>query len=180
MKVKVATNPEGLRRLQAMLKEVHISHKDLGGQILVRLGQLHRKQMARVFASQGAEGGSGRWPKLSPGYAAWKRRYFPGRRILVLSGEMKARFTTPSRPEYVQRFLPRGSGGVYQFGAYDEIAARHVKGGDTLPKRDMISKTAAQIAEFSASIEEWWRKVRVPQVRRAIDRLVARSRPGGV
>ncbi len=32
------------------------------------------------------------WPRLSPRYAAWKEAHYPGRPILVLTGDMKAGF----------------------------------------------------------------------------------------
>ncbi len=39
-----------------------------------------------------AEGRPDRWAPLSPKYKAWKENHYPGRPILVLTGEMKAGF----------------------------------------------------------------------------------------
>lgn len=41
-----------------------------------------------LFASHGASGKSGAWPALSPKYAAWKARVFPGRPIMRATGAM--------------------------------------------------------------------------------------------
>jgi hypothetical protein len=149
-----------------MNEALKISPGDLSGPVLVRFGQLHRSQVKGVFASEGATGASGRWEPLSPRYAAWKRRAFPGRRILVLSGEMKAAFTTPSHPKYVQGFRVAPRGGTFFFGAYDDIAYKHFHGIKPLPIRDMITKTALQVAEFSKRLVDWYRMERIPQVLR--------------
>lgn len=39
------------------------------------------------FESEGTRGGA-LWPPLSPTYAAWKQKYFPGRPLLQLTGTM--------------------------------------------------------------------------------------------
>jgi hypothetical protein len=166
MKVVIRKNPEVFKRLRTKAEALIVSPGDFAGPVLVRLGQVHRRQEKAIFASQGAAGGSGRWPKLSPGYAKWKKRVFPGRKILVLSGEMKERFTVPSRPEYVQRFTSSGqSGGVFSFGAIDEVAVKHYR-GIKLPVRDMITKTAAQITELRNTFISWY-AARVRQIVRA-------------
>lgn len=165
MKVVIRKNPYIMKRLMTQNQAFAITNADLGGQVLVRLGVVHRRQEKAIFASQGAAGASGRWPKLSPGYAKWKRRVFPGKKILVLSGEMKERFTVPSRPEYIQRFTPTGEGrGVVSFGASDEVAVKHFR-GIKLPVRDMISKTQEQINELRLTFIDWYIK-RVRQVER--------------
>lgn len=43
----------------------------------------------RVFASEGREG-LGPWRKLSPQYAAWKEKNFPGQPILTRTGRLRA------------------------------------------------------------------------------------------
>lgn len=46
----------------------------------------------RQFSSEGGYG-SGGWPALSPAYAAWKQRHYPGRKILERTGALKASLT---------------------------------------------------------------------------------------
>lgn len=41
------------------------------------------------FATGGAAGKSGGWEELSPDYAAWKAKHYPGRGVLVRSGALR-------------------------------------------------------------------------------------------
>ena len=50
--------------------------------------KLFRKHERDQFRKQGKQTGP-RWPKLSPKYAAWKRKHFPGRPILVRTGALR-------------------------------------------------------------------------------------------
>jgi phage gpG-like protein len=58
------------------------------------------------------------WAPLSPEYAAWKQRHFPGRPILVLSGRMRAAF---------------GNVDGSSFDALKEIFETHATFGTVLP-----------------------------------------------
>lgn len=127
------------------------------------------------------------WPALNKRYATRKKKYVGRKKILVLTGNTKARFTTPSSPYYIQEFIPGGvAGGVFRFGAMSDVAAAHYHGrpelattrsgiaqllfggiAKVLPVRDMISKTAAQLSAFNAAIVTWYRTERVPQVLKA-------------
>jgi hypothetical protein len=70
----------------------------LGGRIDVAV----RKFMRERFESEGRVGGGGRWVKLTPKYAAWKRVTGRGsRKILQYSGEMMAAFTERGAPHQV-------------------------------------------------------------------------------
>jgi hypothetical protein len=143
---------------------------------LTPLGVVHRRQMNAVFASQGAAGAAGRWAALSPDYAKRKRKAFGSRKILQLSGDMKARFTRASHPAYVQRVTRHGERFNYQFGAASDVAAAHLHGAPEmapnrssaarrvffgglaphLPVRNMITKTASQFAEFKKAFIVWY------------------------
>lgn len=172
-----------------MTEALKVTQGDLKGPVLTKFGALHRKQMNRIFATQGAAGGGGLWAALSPPYAKKKARHFPGRKILQLSGDLKASFTVRGNPYYVQRFIPRGSGGSFGFGSTHPEAAPHYYGNPALarspstpqarsifgriarrlPKRDMITKTAEMLAEFTTEFKSWYAS-RVKQVLRGRDR----------
>lgn len=89
-----------------------------------RFGVLNRAQ----FASEGATG-SGGWQALSPDYAEWKARHYPGKPILERTGDLKRSLTR--RPYGVEvlerRFMVLGSD--VEYGPY------HQAGGDRLPQR---------------------------------------------
>jgi phage gpG-like protein len=54
---------------------------------------------ADVQANFEAEGGNvGGWDALSPAYAAWKEKFFPGRKILELTGRLKGSLTWDGGP----------------------------------------------------------------------------------
>ena len=46
--------------------------------------------VSRQFASEGASELGTRWQPLSPAYAAWKQANYPGRPMLVRTGEMRS------------------------------------------------------------------------------------------
>lgn len=54
-----------------------------------------------------AEGLPVPWPGLSPGYSAWKERYYPGAPIGVLTGRLKDSLTNPESPDLVWDVGPR-------------------------------------------------------------------------
>lgn len=161
-------NPEAFKRLRTIQEALAVTEADLRGPILRRLGQIHRKQERRIFASEGAEGAFGKWAALSPGYAAAKTRMLGTRgKILVLSGETKDRFLSASRAEYVQRYIKP----FMQFGARSEVAGFHFRGSGRLPRRDPVSKTARMLEELRQGIVAWYRNERLPQVLRGAARL---------
>lgn len=85
---------------------------------------------ARQFASSGAYG-SGGWPPLSPKYAAWKARRYPGQPILRRTDDLWKSLTQ------------RGAGGgvlvlepsFMVIGSSVDYGEHHQKGGGRLPRR---------------------------------------------
>jgi len=69
------------------------------------LHQIFMDFMKRVFDAQGAYGGK-QWAPLSPGYAAWKARHYPGKPILQLRGRLYPSFTKAEDPDHVYRTGP--------------------------------------------------------------------------
>lgn len=53
------------------------------------------------FKSEGAEGGA-QWQELSPEYAKWKEKHYPGKPILQRSGDLEASLTNPNDPNTVR------------------------------------------------------------------------------
>lgn len=87
MQLKVDFNRQGLERLRSAADLLVITAGDLQGPVLTRVAQEHRKQESRIFTSEGAEGQSGAWPRLSPAYAERKRQaMLEGREIVTVPG----------------------------------------------------------------------------------------------
>ena len=66
---------------------------DGGAALRIRKNWMTR--IGQAFESKGQSIGT-RWKPLSPSYAAWKGRHFPGRPLLVLRGPMKKSLTEES------------------------------------------------------------------------------------
>jgi len=49
-----------------------------------------REILSEAMESEGGATQAGSWPDLSPGYAKWKARHFPGTKILERTGRLKA------------------------------------------------------------------------------------------
>ena len=197
--IKITTNPDAFKRLRSMNEALKISAADFAGPVLVELGAIHRKQQLRIFATQGSAGAGGRFAPLEKKYKARKKKAFGNKKILQLSGTLKRRFTKRSDPRYFQKFTGSDAGGKFSFGARSSVAAAHKAGNpklarrapfaakaatifggqaSRLPVRDMVSKTAAQVAEIREGVRVWYRK-RVEQVFRNHARLLNNSKPRG-
>lgn len=81
------------------------------------------------FASQGAWG-SGGWSPLSPKYAEWKARHYPGQPILVRTGALRASLT--DGPD-VRIIRPQDAwlGSMVRYGRYHQS-------GDGVPRRPPV------------------------------------------
>ncbi len=98
---------------------------------------------AKQFGSQGGFG-SGGWAPLSPRYAAWKAKHYPGKGILVRTGELRRSLTQrPLGTEVLEKsFMVIGSNVEY--------GAHHQRGGG-LPRRRPV--------EFPDAERRAWVKV---------------------
>lgn len=67
---------EGVRNFTPVWEQIHLDFV-----------QIEEQQ----FATQGGRGGA-QWPALSPSYAAWKEKHFPGMPILQLTRAMWSQF----------------------------------------------------------------------------------------
>ena len=98
------------------------------------------ESMAGVFSAEGAFEERSRWQKLSPAYARWKARHFPGRKILERTGRMKTSLTTRGGPDNVLEITPRS----LSIGTRVSYAMHHQKGTPRMPMRKIIELTNAQ------------------------------------
>lgn len=107
--------------------------------LATRFERLERRQ----FSSEGTY--SGGWPALSPAYAAWKARAYPGKRILEREGDLKRDLTRrPFGVEVLESaFMVVGS--ARDYGGF------HQKGGPNLPQRRPV--------EFPESERREWARI---------------------
>jgi len=201
--LKVKTHPEAFERVRTQAQLLNITPGDMQGPVIRRLDAVHRQQETRIFATEGAEGGGGAWPRLSPEYAARKRAAAAGGRqeakgkkgkerlaflrskgrpiankILVWTGETRARFTKTGA-YHVARVIVRGAAGyIVQLGAASTIASYHEHGAGNLPVRDPVKKTPFQISELQRAIADWYTNERVKPVARFLRRFGGRMQGG--
>ena len=155
--LRIDIDRKAMARVKSCAALLNPSIADLRSLALPVLGKVHRRQQAAIFASQGAKGASGPWRKLSPGYAARKKKVAPRAKILVLTTEMRNRFLKPGSKHYVQELQFRGANSwAIVFGARSRKAFRHFTGGKNLPQRDMVTKTTSQVSELRRRFVTWW------------------------
>lgn len=100
---------------QEYLRQVRARARDLRPAWRSVLEVIYRRQ-ERLFDNEGANTEEPRWPRLSDnpirfhrldgqavGYSTWKRRFYPGRKILELTGKLKRQVTGLDPAAFVQR-----------------------------------------------------------------------------
>lgn len=81
------------------------------------------------FESEGDYALGHEWAPLSPAYAAWKATHYPGKSILIATGDMRRNVTTPQRvatPQSLELIVD------------DEKLAYHQEGTDKMPARPVV------------------------------------------
>lgn len=100
----------------------------------------------RQFESEGGFG-SGRWSPLSPRYAAWKAKHYPGRGILVRTGEGRASLTSgPQVRAITPTTMVIGS-------AVDHL--RYHQRGDGVPRRRPVELPASERAIWAKAVQRF-------------------------
>lgn len=163
--VRMQSNPAEFQRLRMRTEALMLSEADKRGPLLVEMDRTHVRQVTKAYTTEGASTGRA-WERLSPGYAKWKRRHFPGRKILVLTRDTRERFTQPTNAAHIREFKTPFT---YIFGALSEKQWRHETGTGTgrqrLPVRSVLTKTQADYAAFVTTLRVFYQK-RVRQVLR--------------
>lgn len=123
-----------LARFQARAVDARPAFEQISESFL----RAERKQ----FASQG-EYGSGGWRPLSPSYAAWKAKHYPGKGILVRTGELQKSLTEGPQVKVIEPHLMI-IGSAVDHGYYHQR-------GDGVPQRRPV--------EIPASLRVRWVKI---------------------
>jgi len=86
------------------------------------------------FEREGSHDGSTAWKPLSPAYAEWKAKHYPGTKTLVRTGKLRDSLT--GGPGSVREIMPLRMvvGGTVQVGAYD-LGSLHFTGTKHMPAR---------------------------------------------
>lgn len=85
MSITLDIKVTGEKQVQSLLNAVSLRARDLRP-VWRHIANDFSALEARQFDT---EGGLGKpWPALSPAYAAWKSKHYPGRSMMVLSGDL--------------------------------------------------------------------------------------------
>ena len=90
------------------------------------------KVEARLFGSEGASGGE-KWAPLSPAYAEWKEKHYPGKPILEREGDLM-RSLVERNSDHIERISPD----QLVLGTRDPKAMFHQRGTRIMPARPPI------------------------------------------
>jgi len=169
LRLRVTPNPEAFRRLRSSLEGLELSNADKAGPLLREMDLVHVRQVKTAFSGEGATVPTGPWPRLSPRYAAWKKRQVGRKKMLRLTDDLYQKATMPGHPDHVRMFTPPFRLG---FGYRDEAGFYNQEGGIHLPKRSVVDKDAVDLWELRETLRAFYMK-RMRQVTRGLGRLRA-------
>lgn len=115
-----------------MAKDAVVALNRLGHLDLTEFYQQQLKSFEQQEVERFAKEGPG-WTALSPRYADWKARRYPGKGILRASDRLYKSLTGDS-PDAIRKATDKGM----QFGSSVPYANRHNKGSRGMPKREFL------------------------------------------
>lgn len=152
-RVHVDVNPQ-VRRIVSQFEWKKHEVTKLTNQVDYRF----RKHESAVFKTEGAAGGS-KFAPLSTDYKKWKKRHFPGRKILSLTGGLRKSLTAKG-PQHVSfGFLTPQPGLVV--GTKNRLAAYHGPGrfhNPRLPLRDALQHREKDTLTYEIIVAEFMAK----------------------
>lgn len=129
----------GFEMIQARANNLSVPLAQIGKRIVVDVGE--------QFASDGAWGGTP-WAPLSEPYATWKEDHFPGRPLLVQTGEMRAHLLNYAQSVRVTAFSM-----LYE--PDSDIAYFHQHGTEKMPARPEVSIGEVELHEWDRLFVRW-------------------------
>ena len=126
---KIEFNVYGVKQISALFSRLGNKIKDfrpVWGKLRDDFYELEQAQ----FDSEGSRGLTGAWQSLSPQYASWKEKKYPGRPIMVLTGNLKESLTKANHTNAIYRAKPQSM----EIGTNDKKAQWHFLGSGRLPK----------------------------------------------
>ncbi|HEY1086486.1 MAG TPA: hypothetical protein VGE37_02285, partial [Archangium sp.] len=149
-----------LTRLVTALERAGAEVADVGKHILPKVMKVLEDSAGAQFDAEGAGPQAGSWAALSPKYASWKERFFPGRKLLVRTGVL-ADALAASDTEAVSQARRDISGNTLTYGTQGvEYASFHQTGTGRMPARPPF--------DFGAETEEGLKQAAAEGVREAI------------
>lgn len=126
----IKLTPESQRKIEALAKAGKL---DLRPTLNI-IGKGYRKEVKMIFDHQQPRNEGDRWPQLSPRYAAWKAIHFPGKPILVRTGNLRRSMTEEGAPGNINIIGKTGAvfGTSVPYGIYHDSDSPRTK----IPRRN--------------------------------------------
>lgn len=146
----------------------------------IEVDKVFRRRELEIFASEGAARGTP-WPELSDnppgrGYASWKKKNYPGKKILQLTGKLREAFVQKESPQHEASYYNGPRGWIMRFGAFGPWHWQyHYEGGSIVgrpPVRNMLASDAESIRQM--------RSEAITVLRPYVKRVVTAYLSGGV
>jgi len=149
--------------------------------VLSQIDSQFLRDETKQFSSEGSSGGS-KFPALSPRYKKWKRRKFPGRKVMSLTGKTRKSLTTKGKGHVANYgFRPRPNwevGTTVVTAAYHMNLANNPLYNPKMPHRDVMQMTRNQERRYTQIIAEYIVKVKGPRAEK-IRKNAVWGRAGG-
>jgi len=138
-----------------------------------KVDQAFRANERKLFSTEGAFGGP-KWPKpIHKAYRKWKLKKYGSRKTMVLTGETRKSLTSKGG-KHVARYNMRPRtrivlGTTVKTPAY-HIADSPLKNPKIAANRDVMQHSEGQYQHYMDLIAEYYREVKMPQVRKILRR----------
>ena len=128
--------------------------KPFAGKAALRIRHLWTQRINKAFESTGGSIGE-RWKPLSPAYALWKGRHYPGRPLLVRKGRMKRSLTKDTSRDMI--FSRKGGrqliiGTRVRYAKYHQYGYKIDKPKRVLPARPFIKVDQGGVNKFAVEM----------------------------
>jgi phage gpG-like protein len=141
-----AEEPLALRNISVAFERAGTEFAQVGRHFFPLLIPVLEKATRQQFTAKGKGPVAGAWRPLSPGYAAWKRKYYPGKPLLERSGAMKVGLTSSNSGfalrAYGDKDMKFGTAGV-TYASFHQTGT--AKGLPARPPLDFTGETAEDI-----------------------------------
>ena len=151
--LQVTFDIEGVRELSRSIQKIADEVKEWSPAFREVSDYMYDAFAKEVFSSEGMSVGEP-WKPLSPEYAAWKARHYPGKGILVRTGKMQKSFRQQSGKDFAMIDNPSIPYFVYH---QSRFISR-----DKLPRRVMLRLGESQKTTIIRIFHTYWyQKTRV-------------------
>ena len=104
----------------------------------------------QLFAKEGQTEEHSKWEELSPRYAAWKERHYPGMPILALTGRFSGSMTDPAGQHTEIRERRRLTwGSDHKVSGGHDLGGLHAEGTENMPAREPIRITQRNVDDIA-------------------------------